>query len=158
MVSDCATPAVWEPLPVTTSFVATPGAKVTVWVFVRLEPSSFALTVTLCAVVDDVSVAVYVPSPLSVVAQFDVQAPGNVPSVVDSVTTPPLNVRFVPAEFLSCTVIVDVVAPLAVIDVGAAARVDCTSAAGAVFVTVCAPKVASRFPALSRTWFEPGCV
>src|SRR5258705_331419 len=68
-----------------TSLVAAPGANVTVWVFVRLEPSSFALTVTLCAVVDDVSVAVYVPLPLSIVAQFVVQAPGNVPSVGDSV-------------------------------------------------------------------------
>ena len=40
------------------NFVNAPGANVTVIVFVMLEPSSFALTVTLCAVVDDVSVAV----------------------------------------------------------------------------------------------------
>src|ERR1035437_453053 len=158
MVSACAAPAVWTPLPVTTSLVATPGVNVTVWVFVRLEPSSFALTVTLCAVVEDVRGAVYVPSPLSVVAQFDVQAPGNVPSVVESVPTPPLKARFVPAEFLSCTVMVDVDTLLAVIDVGAAPTVDCTSAAGAVLVTACAPKVASRFAALSWALFAPGCV
>ena len=51
-------PAVWLVEPVITNFVALPGANVTAPVFEMLEPSSFALTVTLCAVVDDVRVAV----------------------------------------------------------------------------------------------------
>jgi hypothetical protein len=82
-----------------------------------------------------------------------------VPSVVDTVTAPPLAVRFDADEFLSRTVIVVVEEPFAVIDAGLAPTVDVDSAAGAVFVTDRAdPSDATRFPALSWSLFEPGCV
>jgi hypothetical protein len=44
---------------------------------------------------------VYVPFPLSVVAQSVVQLLGNVPSVVETVTVPPLVERFEPLAFFS---------------------------------------------------------
>src|SRR5262249_7193334 len=55
------------------------------------------LTVTAWAAVEDMSVSVYVPLPLSVAAQLDVHDDGNVPSVVDSVTLLPPVERLLPA-------------------------------------------------------------
>jgi hypothetical protein len=124
---------------------------------VRLEPSSFALTVAVWATVEDVSVAVYVPSRLFVVAQFVVQAPGNVPAVVDTVTVPPLAARFVLLAFFSWTVIVDVEVPLAVIGL-VPLTVEVERDAGAVFVTAVAARFAARLPALSWSLFVAGWV
>src|SRR5262249_33102714 len=124
------------------------------------ELSSFALTVTAAfAVVEEVRMAVYVPSPLSVVAQSAVQLPAKVPPAVETVTVPPLEVRFVPPAFFSSTVTVEVELPFAVIDAGEGVTVDCDSEAGAVVVTERAePSEATRLPALSCSLFEPGCV
>src|SRR5438067_7449303 len=97
----------------------------------RSEPSSFALTVTLCAVVDEVRVAVYVPLPLFVTAP-------SAPSVTASVTVPPPVERFVPAAFFNWTVIVEVDEPLAVIEVGDANTIDCASEPTALIAMLCA--------------------
>ena len=74
------------------------------------------------------------------------------PSVVASVTVPPATERFVPAPFFSCTVIVVVEAPFAVIEVGDADTVDCASDAAAVVVTDCAETEPSALPARSLTF------
>ena len=58
------------------------------------------------------------PLPLSVAAQLLVQADGNVPAVVESVTLEPPVVRLLPAASLACTVIVVVLDPSAVIEDG----------------------------------------
>ena len=49
--------------------------------------------------------------------------------MVLSVTVPPLDDRLLPFASLSCTVIVDVLDPFAVIDVGDAVIVDCATLA-----------------------------
>ena len=68
-------------------------------------------------VVEDVSVAVYVPFPLSVTGD-------KLPAVVASATVAPPLVRFVPAASLSFTVRVEVLLPLAAIEVGDAVIVE----------------------------------
>src|SRR3978361_1247289 len=105
-------------------------------------PSSLAVTVTAPATVEEVNVAEYVPLLLFVTAPIE-------PPVVDNVTAPPLAARFALAEFFSCTVIALVVTPFATIDAGAAATVDCASAAVAVRDVACAPRFGSRLPARS---------
>ena len=75
------------------------------------------------ATVDEVSVAVYVPSPWSVTAPSE-------PLVVESVTALPPAARLLPVTSLSCTVIVEVVVPLARIEVGLAAIVEFAAEAG----------------------------
>jgi hypothetical protein len=80
--------------------------------------------------VDDVSVAVYVPSPLSATAP-------SVPAVAASTTMSPPAMRLSPPASLSWTVIVDVLSPSAAIAVGDAVIVDLVgSAMIAVNVTV----------------------
>jgi len=84
------------------------------------DPSSWPVTVTLWAVVDEVSTAVYVPLLLSVIDPSE-------PAPTASMTVPPPVARFVPAAFFSCTVTVEVETPFAVIDPGAALTVVCVS-------------------------------
>jgi hypothetical protein len=119
-----------------------PALKVTAAVATTLEPSIFADTVAVAALVDEVRVAVYVPLPLSVTDPSD-------PAVVASVTVPPLAPRFVPALFFNVTVIADVLAPFAVIALGAAVTAVWASEGAPVVATACAPKVATEFPATS---------
>src|SRR5713226_9459414 len=104
------------------------------------EPSSWPVTVTLCAVVDEVSVAVYVPSPKFVTDPSD-------PAPTESVTVPPPVARFVPAAFFSCTVTVEVEAPFAVIDPGDALTVVWVSDGTALIEIDCVETLPSRLPA-----------
>ena len=78
---------------------------------------SVPVTVALPTAVGEVSVAEYVPSPLSVTPERE-PAP-----VRPSATVPPEPVRSLPAASLSRTVIVLVLEPLATIEVGDAAIV-----------------------------------
>jgi hypothetical protein len=110
--------------------LAAPAVKVTVAVAVIALPLSVPEIVALPASVGDVNVAVYVPLLLSVTLPRD-------PAVVPSAIVPPLAVRLLPFASFNCTVIVDVLAPFAVIDVGDAVIVDCARlGAPAVNVTV----------------------
>jgi hypothetical protein len=61
------------------------------WEELMALPPMVPLIVAELAVVGAVSVAVYVPSPLSVTVERE-------PAVVPSVTVPPLEVRSLPAE------------------------------------------------------------
>ena len=65
------------------------------------EPSSWPVTLTLCATVGEVNVAVYVPSPTFVTEPSE-------PAPTASVTVPPPVARFVPDAFFSCMVTVEV--------------------------------------------------
>lgn len=101
----------------TRSFVAEPATNDTEAVEVSALPASVPDTVAVPAVVDEVSVAEYVPLLLFVTAD-------KVPRVVDSTTVPPETVRLLPNASLSCTVIADVEVPFAVMDDVAAVIVD----------------------------------
>jgi len=114
----------------------------------RPEPSSWPVTVTLWANVEEVSVAVYVPSPKFVTDPSD-------PAPTASVTVPPPVARLVPAAFFSCTVTVEVEAPFAVIEPGAAETVDWLSDATAVIEIDWAETLPSKLPALSFTFWAP---
>src|SRR5436305_9301302 len=92
-----AEPAVAEPgCVVKTSCVAVPGVKVAPAVLVIAAAPTLPLIVTACAVVDEVSVRVYVPLPLSVAVQSVLHEDGNVPSVVESLIVLPPAVRLLP--------------------------------------------------------------
>jgi hypothetical protein len=96
---------------------AVPGVNSTVAVSVIATPLSVPVTVAVPAVVDDVNVAEYVPSPLSVTAP-------SVPASVASATVSPPAVRLLPFASFSCTVTADVDAPSATMLVGDAVIVD----------------------------------
>jgi hypothetical protein len=78
--------------------------------------------VAVPAVVEEVSVTVYVPLPRS-------DTSDNVPEVVDKVTTDPPVVRLFPLASLACTVIKEVLIPSATIEVGVALIVEVTALA-----------------------------
>jgi hypothetical protein len=88
--------------------------------------------------VDDVSVAVYVPLPLSTTAERD-------PCDAPSDTEPSLAVRLLPNESFSWTVIVAVLLPSATIELGEAVIVDVAGEAPAATV-VMSPLVPVRKP------------
>jgi hypothetical protein len=100
-----------------TSFVAVPGANSTVAVSVIATVFSVPVTVAVPAVVDDVNVAEYVPSRLSVTAP-------SVPASVTSATVSPPAVRLLPFASFNCTVTVDVDVPSATMLAGDAVIVD----------------------------------
>src|SRR5512140_130007 len=103
---------------------AVPAMKLTVvglLACVSALPPRLAVIVAVPIVAGAVSVAVYVPSAWSVTDDSE-----PVP-VLASVTVPPLVVSAVPLASRSCTVIVLVLVPFAVSDVGLALIVDCTS-------------------------------
>jgi hypothetical protein len=87
-------------------------------------PDTVAVPVTVLF-----SVAVYVPSPLSVTAL-------RVPSVLDSATVAPPESSFAPLASLACTVIVEVEDPSAVTDDGETEIVVFEAATGPTNVTV----------------------
>src|SRR5437763_1943443 len=103
---------------VKTSCVAVPGVKVTPAVLVIAAAPTLPLIVTACAVVEEVSVRVYVPLALSVAVQSVAHEDGNVPSVVVSLIVFPPAVRLLLFASLAWTVIVVVLEPLAVIEAG----------------------------------------
>jgi hypothetical protein len=118
---------------------AAPAVKVTVALSAIDAPFSVPVIVAVPAVVEDVSVAVYVPFPLSVTAE-------RLPAVVASATVAPPLVRLFEPASLSCTVMVDVLLPSATIEVGAAVMVEVTGeAAPAVKVTVALLAIAAPF-------------
>ena len=81
------------------------------------------VTMAVPAVVGEVSVAEYVPSLLSVTDPSE-------PRVVKSATVSPPEVRSLPLASLSWAVIVEVLTPSAVIEVGAALIVEVVRSAG----------------------------
>jgi hypothetical protein len=99
--------------------VAAPATKLTEAVEVNAlpDPPKVPLTTAVPAAVPDVNVAVYVPLLLS----FTVP---TVPNVLLKTTVPPELVRLFPFPSFNCTVIVEVLVPLAVIELGEALIVD----------------------------------
>jgi hypothetical protein len=99
-------------------------------------PFSVPEIVAVPSAVDDVRTAEYVPLLLSVTLP-------RVPAVVPSATIPELAVRLLPFASFNCTVIVDVLAPFAMMDVGDAVIVDCARLAEpAVKLTVAVAVIA----------------
>jgi hypothetical protein len=118
---------------------AAPAVKMTVALLAIGAPFRVPVIVVVPAVVGDVSVAVYVPFPLSVTAE-------RLPAVVASATVAPPLVRLFEPASLSCTVMVDVLLPSAVIEVGEAEIVEVDAeAAGAVKVTLALLAIAVPF-------------
>ena len=101
------------------SLLAAPATRLTEAVEVNAlpDPPKVPLTTAVPAAVPDVNVAVYVPLLLS----FTVP---NVPNVLLKTTVPPELVRLFPFPSFNCTVIVEVLVPLAVIELGEALIVD----------------------------------
>ncbi len=91
----------------------TPTVNVTVALSVMELPFSVPVIVAVPVTVDEVNVAVYVPLLLSVTEP-------SVPDVVESATVSPPVDRLFPFTSFNCTVMVDVLVPFAVIDVGEA--------------------------------------
>jgi hypothetical protein len=89
----------------------TPGVNDTEALWPIAEPAIVPLIVADPEVVALVSVAVYVPLPLSVTTPSE-------PRFVDRATVPPLAVRLLPFASFAWTVTVEVEDPLAVIDAG----------------------------------------
>ena len=87
---------------------ATSGMKSTVSELVKALPASVPVMVAIPAVIEEMSVAVYVPLLLSVTAPSD-------PLVLVRITVPPLVVMLFPSSSISCTVITDIEVPLATI-------------------------------------------
>ena len=102
--------------------LAGPGVNATISLSVIGFPSIVPVIVALPAVTDDVKVAVYVPSPLSVTED-------NVPEVVDNKTIAPPVVKLVPMPFLACTVIIVVELPFATIEFEAAVMAEVVGSA-----------------------------
>jgi hypothetical protein len=95
-------------------------------------PPNVAASVAEPAAVGAVSVAVYVPLPLSVV-----EPSVPVPDDFEITTVAPPVVKLVLFTSRACTVIVEVLDPSAVIEVGLALIVECAAlAAPATYVTV----------------------
>ena len=118
---------------------AAPAVKVTVALLAIAAPFNMPVIVAVPAMVEDVSVAVYVPFPLSVTAE-------RLPAVVARATVPPPLVRLFPVASLSCTVMVDVLLPSAAIEVGDAEIVEVDAeAAAAAKVTVALLVIAAPF-------------
>jgi hypothetical protein len=116
------------------------------------EPPTVPDTVAVPVVVELVSVAVYVPSLLSVAAL-------SVPSVLESVTVEPPDVTLFPFASFAWTVIVDVDVPFAVIDAGEA-EIVVVEASGAPGVnwTVGSPLVIAEPPIVPDTVAVPAVV
>ena len=117
------------------------ATKSTAAVLVKVEPLTVPLTVAVPALVLEVSVAVYVPVPLSVTAP-------SVPRVVESATVSPPTTRLLPFVSFRRTVTAEVLEPSAVIVVGAAliVEVDAEAPPGIVeivgLVPLCGPSEA----------------
>ena len=106
-----------EAVMVVLAAVAGPATKATLALSVIEAAFSVPLTVAVPFAVDDVSRAVYVPSPLS--AKLD-----NVPAFeLRAIVSPPV-VRLLPLASLACTVMVVLETPSAVIEDGVAVTVD----------------------------------
>ena len=105
--------------------LAAPGANVTVSLSVIAVPPTVPLMVALPAVVDEVSVTVYVPSPLSVTEL-------NVPELAVNTGKHAPLVRLAPFSSLSWIVIVVVLVPFAEIDPVAAVMVEVAAEANAI--------------------------
>jgi hypothetical protein len=114
--------------------------KVTVALLVITTPFNEPVMVAVTPTVEEVSVAVYVPSPLSVTGL-------SVPAVVSSSTESPPDVKSVPSVNLSWTVIVDVEEPSAVMVVGDAEIVDTAGSGSGVAekITVASSEIESLF-------------
>ena len=97
--------------------LAAPGTKATVSLSVMDVPPTVPVITELPAVVAEVSVAVYVPSPLSVTED-------SVPSVLLSVTVAPPVVRSLSEASFNCMIIVVIDVPSAVIEVREAVMVE----------------------------------
>jgi len=118
---------------------AAPTVNVTVASSAIALPFRVPVTVAVPATVDDVKVAEYVPLLLSVTEP-------SVPEVVASVTVAPPVVRLFPFASFNRTVMVDVLVPFAVIDVGEAVIVDvAVDAVPTVNVTVASSVIALPF-------------
>lgn len=103
---------------------AGPATKFTVVVAVAFTPPTEKESVLVPVVIEDVSVAVYVPLPLSL-------TPEIVPRLrLMTTVSPPLVIRL-PLASKSVTVTVDVLVPFAVIEVGEATMVDLAAEAAA---------------------------
>jgi hypothetical protein len=105
------------PLLVTTYLAAGPATKPTDAEAASALPFSVPVIVAVPTVVEEVSVLVYVPFALSVTAESE-------PRLVARATTPSLVVRSLPIASFNWTVIVEVLVPSAVMDVGEAVSVD----------------------------------
>ena len=102
-----------------------PVVKITVALSVKATAFKIPVIVAVPAVVDDVSVAVYVPSPLSITAV-------NVPRFEDRITSsPPVEILFPFASF-NWIVIVEVVIPSAAMEVVEAVIVEVAALATSV--------------------------
>lgn len=104
----CVAPEIWTAAPVMARRVAVAGANVTAVVAARALPRKVPDTVAVPDDVDEVKVAVYVPSLLSVTVD-------SVPRVADRPTVPPDAVTLAPSACLSWTAMVVVDVPFAVI-------------------------------------------
>ena len=114
----CVSPERSEPDCASTICVAGPCVKVTSSESASAAPLSVPVIVAEPTVVGEVSVAVYVPSPLSVTPESE-----PVPAR-ESATTPPEAPTSLPTASFSCTVTVDVVTPSATIESGSAEIVE----------------------------------
>src|SRR5438105_2336504 len=106
-----------ESLDVTMYLAAGPTVSVTDDVFARANPFSVPVIVAMPVPADDVNVAVYLPSLLSVTLE-------SVPRVVASATVPPLAMRLLSSASSSWTVTVEVLVPFATIEAGLALIVE----------------------------------
>jgi hypothetical protein len=102
------------------------ATKFTVSVSVIAVAPSDPETVAVVIEDDDVKIAEYVPSPLSVTAD-------KVPAVVESNGTQADFVRLFPAPSFSCTTIPEVLVPLATIEPGVALIIVVATAATSIF-------------------------
>jgi hypothetical protein len=118
--------------------VGSAGEKVTTADVPIAAPFTVPVTVAVSVVVstDDVNVAVYVPSPLSV-------TPESVPRVVASTTASPPCVRLTFPASLSCTVIVAVAVPFPEIVVGDAEITEVAPDGAFTTVTVASSVIAT---------------
>jgi hypothetical protein len=114
---------------VITSRVAVPAVKFTVAEWVITTEFNVPDTVAVPALEADVNVALYVPLLLFVTEP-------SVPNVVARATVPPLTVRLLPLASFNWTPMVEVLDPLAVIDVGFAVIVDVAVEAAPGFITI----------------------
>ena len=102
-----------ESLDATMYLAAGPTTNATVVEFASAAAFSVPVIVAVPVLVEDVRVAVYVPSLLSVTGE-------RVPRFVASATVPSLDVRLLPSASLSWTVTVEVLVPSARIEAGLA--------------------------------------
>ena len=125
--------------------------KVTATEFANGEPSRVAETVATPALVDEVSVADIVPSPLSVAD------PAEPREVVNAELAPSPTVRLFPSASFSCRVIAEVLEPSATIVAGEAPNVEVASEAPAGSIVIGPlPVIEPVTVSVAITVFAPG--